>query len=89
MLTLDVQITYARRINTEGDTRMNNVLRPMWGVYRVRADGSHVYMSRSATHSEKLAREIADGLSHGEVVMPDGSVKYVKPRKHVALRIDV
>ncbi|QSY98565.1 hypothetical protein J2J97_32185 (plasmid) [Rhizobium bangladeshense] len=57
-----------------------------FGVYRVTRSGEH-YVSRSATHSEKLAKEIAADLSAGEITMPDGSIKYVKPAPHIAKEI--
>lgn len=60
----------------------------MWGVYRVCKDGSHRYVPRSATHSEKLAREIADDLTHGAIIMPDGSTRMVKAYPHVAREIE-
>lgn len=59
----------------------------MYGVYRVMADGKHQYCSRSATHSEKLAKEIARDFSNGEIVMPDGSLKQVPARPHIHKKI--
>ena len=53
-----------------------------YGVYRVTRSGEH-YLPRSATANEKLAREIAEGLSRGEVTMPDGSTKHVKAVPHI------
>lgn len=55
----------------------------MYGVYRVTRSGEH-YVSRSATTNEKLAKEIADSYSRGEITMPDGSIKQVKPVPHIA-----
>ena len=66
---------------------MNNS-QPMWGVYLVLKNGEHRYVERSATHSEKLAREIADDLTHGVVTMPDGSTRYIRPRPHIAKEIE-
>lgn len=55
----------------------------MFGVYRVRKNGTHVYLSRSATQSESLARDIAEGLTRGEVVLPTGAIKRVRPAPHI------
>lgn len=55
-----------------------------YGVYRVTRGGKmHHYVSRSCTSSEKLAREIAEGFSRGEITMPDGSTKHVKAIPHI------
>lgn len=59
----------------------------MFGVYRATKDGRHIYVSRTATHSEKLAREIAEDLSRGQITLPTGETRLVKPFPHVALRI--
>lgn len=59
----------------------------MFGVFRVMRDGSHLYMSRSATANEKLAREIAADRSNGIIVMPDGSTRRCKAYPHVARSI--
>ena len=59
----------------------------MFGVYRVLKNGSHRYVSRSATQSEKLATEIAEGLTRGEFIKPDGSTGYCKPFPHIAKAI--
>lgn len=56
----------------------------MFGVYRVLKDGRRQYVSRTATQSEKLAREIADGLSRGEFVKPDGSLGFCAAFPHVS-----
>lgn len=58
-----------------------------YGVYRVLQNGSLRYVSRSATHSQKLANEIAADFTAGEVVMPDGSSRRVKPYPHIAKEI--
>lgn len=55
----------------------------MFAVYRVLKDGRLKYVPRSVTTSESLARDIASGLSRGEIVMPDGSVRHVQPRPHI------
>ena len=60
----------------------------MWAVYKVNKNGKLTYISRSVTQSEKLAKEIANGLTNGEIVMPDGSIKKVKAFPHIAKRID-
>lgn len=60
----------------------------MWGVYKVQKNGKHVYVSRSATQSKKLASEIAADLSAGQITMPDGSIRQVKPHPHVAKKIE-
>lgn len=55
-----------------------------YGVYKVTRGGKMLhYVPRSATHSEKLAREIAEGLSRGEVVMPDGRIKPCEGLPHI------
>lgn len=59
----------------------------MFGVYKVLKNGSHKYVSRSATHSEKLAKEIAEGLTRGEIIAPDGRIVYVKAFPHIAKEI--
>jgi hypothetical protein len=56
----------------------------MYGVYRVLRSGEHRYVSRSVTHSQKLAEEIARDLTDGRVVMPDGSTKRVPAYPHIA-----
>lgn len=56
----------------------------MFAVYRVLKNGTLRYVSRSVTHSEKLAKEIADDLTNGQIVMPDGSTRHVKPHPHIA-----
>lgn len=55
----------------------------MFGVYKVNRDGTETYLGRSATQSEKLAREIAEERTRGEITLPDGSIKTVKPAKHI------
>lgn len=56
----------------------------MFGVYRVLKNGTHRYISRSATQSEKLANEIARDLSDGTITNPDGSTSVVKAAPHIA-----
>jgi hypothetical protein len=53
-----------------------------YGVYRVTRSGEH-YVPRSCTSNEKLAKDIARGLTNGEITMPDGSTKHVKPFPHI------
>ena len=60
----------------------------MYGVYRIYKNGARKYVSRTVTQNQKLASEIADGLSRGEITMPDGSIRYVAPRPHIAALID-
>ena len=60
----------------------------MFGVYRVLKNGAHRYVSRTVTHNEKLAQEIARDLSDGRITMPDGSIRAIKPYPHIAKRID-
>lgn len=55
-----------------------------YGVFRVLKDGRQVYISRSVTHSQKLAEDIAKGLTRGEVTMPDGRIKQVRAFPHIA-----
>lgn len=55
----------------------------MFGVYRQFKNGNLKYVSRSVTANEGLAKDIASGLTRGEVVMPDGSIKQVRPFPHV------
>jgi hypothetical protein len=59
----------------------------MFGVYQVLRDGSLKYVSRTVTHSEKLAQEIARDFTEGRCIMPDGSVKAIKPCKCIAAAI--
>lgn len=59
----------------------------MYGVYRVLKSGEHRYRSRSATHSEKLAQEIAADLTEGRFVRPDGSTGQCKAFPHIAKEI--
>lgn len=59
----------------------------MFAVYRILKNGSHKYVSRSVTHSEKLAREIARDLSDGICVMPDGSTRKIRAYPHIAKAI--
>lgn len=59
----------------------------MFGVYRVLKDGSHRYVPRSATHSEKLAQEIAADLTAGQFVRPDGSTGQCRAYPHIAKEI--
>lgn len=55
-----------------------------YGVYRIMKNGSHHYISRTATANEKLAKEIADDLTHGQVVTPTGRIVRVTPHPHIA-----
>jgi hypothetical protein len=55
-----------------------------YGVYRVLKNGEHRYVSRSCTHSKKLAEDIARGFTNGEVTMPDGSIRHIEPHPHIA-----
>lgn len=59
----------------------------MFAVYRVLKNGQRRYVSRTVTHSEKLAQEIAEGLTRGEFTRPDGSTGKCKPYPHVAAPI--
>lgn len=59
-------------------------LAPMFGVYRVLRSGKLRYVSRSATHSRKLAEEIAADLTRGQVVTPTGQLARVPAFPHVA-----
>lgn len=61
---------------------------PMYGVYRVYKNGKHRYISRTATHSQKLAEDIAKGMTEGEVVAPDGRVVHIHPYPHIAKQIE-
>ena len=60
----------------------------MFGVYRVLKNGALRYVSRSVTHSQRLAEDIAEGLTRGEVVMPTGAIARVRPFPHIAKQID-
>lgn len=60
----------------------------MFGVYRVFKNGKERYVSRSATENVLLACAIADDLSHGRVIMPDGTIKRVTPYPHIAREIE-
>lgn len=55
-----------------------------YGVFSV---SPRSYVAGSATSNEKLAREIADDLSNGRVIMPDGSERQIRARPHVAEEI--
>jgi len=55
-----------------------------YAVYRVLANGKHRYVSRTVTHSEKLAQEIAADLTRGEIVTPTGRIAYIRAHPHVA-----
>jgi len=57
---------------------------PYFGVYRVLGNGTHRYLSRSVTSNEKLARELADERSRGEVTMPDGRIAKIVAYPHIA-----
>jgi hypothetical protein len=59
----------------------------MFGVYRVLKDGTHKYVSRSATQSEKLAREIASDLTSGQFTRPDGSIGTCRAFPHIAKKM--
>lgn len=56
----------------------------MFGVYRVLKNGTLRYLSRSATQSEALAKDIAASMSRGEITRPDGSVARVPAYPHIA-----
>ena len=56
---------------------------PLYGVYRVFAGGRQQYVSRSVTHSRKLAEEIAADLTRGEITLPTGEIRQTTPRPHV------
>jgi hypothetical protein len=55
-----------------------------YGVYRVLASGEHRYVGRSCTSCRKLAEQLADDFTRGELVMPDGSLQRVVPHPHIA-----
>lgn len=59
----------------------------MFGVFRVTKSGKEVYLPCSATHSQKLAQEIADERSRGEITLPTGQVTSTKPFPHIAKAI--
>lgn len=52
-------------------------------VYRVTGTGRR-YVSRSVTHSRKLAEEIAENQSRGEVVAPVGAIVRVTACPYIA-----
>jgi hypothetical protein len=58
-----------------------------YGVYKVLANGDHVYVSRTVTTNEKLAQELADDFTRGEIVMPDGRIRHITPVKCIAKEI--
>lgn len=58
-----------------------------YGVYRVLKNGSHRYVKRSATTSFKLAQEIADDLTAGNITRADGSIAKVTAHIHIAKEI--
>jgi len=57
--------------------------RKSYAVYRVMKNGMLLYVPRSMTHCEKLAKEIAEERSRGEITMPDGSVKKITAYPHI------
>lgn len=59
-----------------------------YGVYRVLKGGKYRYVSRSATANKRLAEQIADDFSRGEIVTPTGAIKHVKAYPHVARPIE-
>lgn len=61
----------------------NRVSRKSYAVYRVMKNGTLLYVPRSMTHCEKLAKEIAEERSRGEITMPDGTIKKVDAHPHV------
>jgi hypothetical protein len=56
----------------------------MFGVYRVLKNGDLRYVPRTVTHNKKLAEEIAADFTWGDIVMPDGSIRQVKPVRCIA-----
>jgi len=59
-----------------------------YGVYRRFKNGKLKYVSRSVTTNQKLAEEIANDLSRGILVLPDGSTKRIPAHPHVAMSSD-
>lgn len=60
---------------------------PCYGVYRKLANGKLCYVSQSATQNKKLAEEIAQGLSDGEITLPTGAIQRITPHPHVVRQI--
>jgi len=59
----------------------------MFGVYHVLKDGSHVYVPRTATHSKKLAEEMAADFTEGRMTLPTGEVVPIRARPSIAKEI--
>lgn len=59
----------------------------MYGVYRITKRGEHRYVPRTATHSQKLAEEIAADFTAGQVTLPTGEIKAIVPRPCIAKEI--
>ena len=59
----------------------------MFGVYRVLKNGKQVYVSRTATGSQRLAEDIAADFTAGRYVRPDGTIGKRIARPHIAKRI--
>lgn len=55
-----------------------------YAVYRQLKGGGLLYVPRTVTHSYELARDIAKGLTDGEITMPDGSTRRVTAYPHIA-----
>jgi len=58
--------------------------KPCYGVYRVLKSGALRYLPRSATHSKRLAEDLAAERTRGEITLPTGAIKPVRAFPHVA-----
>lgn len=58
-----------------------------YGVYRVFKNGLTRYCERSATHSLKLAQEIADDFTAGRYTLPTGAINTCKAYPHIVRAI--
>lgn len=59
-----------------------------FGVYRVLGNGVHRYLDRSCTANHKLATEIAEERSRGEITMPDGRIRKIAAHPHIVKPIN-
>jgi hypothetical protein len=66
---------------------MSESSKPCYGVYRVLKSGALRYLPRSATHSRKLAEELAAERTRGEITLPTGAIKAVRAFPHIARQI--
>lgn len=59
----------------------------MYAVYRVTKAGKEIFLPGSCTENLKLAQEIAEERSRGEITTPTGKVIKTTPRKHIVKEV--